>query len=44
MFETSQERIKWLKKGMITPVMEQLFIESNGIKFVRGNVCPNFLL
>jgi len=45
MFETSEERIKWLKKGMIPPVMEQLYLESNGIKVVRGNVlCQSSLV
>jgi len=45
MFETSEERIKWLKKGMELPVMEQLYLESNGIKVVRGNVlCQSSLV
>ena len=39
MFETSEERVKWLKKGMILPVMEQLYLQSNGIVIIRGNIC-----
>jgi len=45
MFETSEQRIKSLKKGIVMPVIEQLYIETNCIKVRRDNVWrPDFLL
>ncbi len=41
MFENSAERIKWLKKGMLLPVIEQIYIETNSLKVIKSNILKN---
>lgn len=38
MFETSEERVKWLKNKRCVIDMEQLYIETNSMKVIRGNL------
>jgi hypothetical protein len=39
MFETTEERKKWLKNGMKIKKIEELYLISNGIGIVRWNLC-----